>query len=78
MPHCKALRYGKYEPRGISCGSIFDICPDVLKRANLFHEKGFFWNEMMVIGLMLMLIHCCSVPVQNLLCKCLQHFIPYC
>lgn len=41
VPHWKALRYGKYEPRGISCESAVYIRQDVSKSANLLHEYGF-------------------------------------
>ena len=40
MPHWKALRYGKYELRGLSCGSILSICQDVWKSGNLLYKLG--------------------------------------
>ena len=39
--HWRALRYGKCEPRGLSCGSTLNICQDVSKSANLIHVHGF-------------------------------------
>ena len=41
VPHRKALRYGKYEPRGLSCAdSILSICQDVWKSGNLLYKLG--------------------------------------
>ena len=37
VPHWKALNSGKYEPRGLSCGSTLSIYQDFLKSSNLFH-----------------------------------------
>ena len=36
--HLKALRYGKYETRGLSCGSTSSICQEILKSDNLLHK----------------------------------------
>ena len=41
VPNWKALRYGKDESRGISCGSTSSICQDILKSDNLLHKQGF-------------------------------------
>ena len=41
MPYGKGLRYGKYNLRGQSCGSTFNIHQDVLKIRNLLHKWGF-------------------------------------
>ena len=40
LPHWKALRCGKYETRGLSCGSTSNICQDVLKSNNSLHKTG--------------------------------------
>ena len=40
-PHLKALRYGIYEKRGLSCGSTSSICQGILKNGNLLHKWGF-------------------------------------
>ena len=50
VPQWKALRCGKYEPRGLSCGSTFNICQDVLKSANLIHKQGFVNSQMQTIA----------------------------
>ena len=41
VPHLKALRYGIYEKRGLSCGSTSSICQGILKNGNLLHKWGF-------------------------------------
>ena len=41
VPHLKALRYGKDETRGLSCGSTSRIWQDILKSDNLLHKQGF-------------------------------------
>ena len=41
IPPWKALRYGKYNSRGISCGSTLNIYQDILKSGNLLHKQGF-------------------------------------
>ena len=41
VAHLKALTYGKYETRGLSCGSTLSIFKDVLKSGNLLHKRGF-------------------------------------
>ena len=48
VPHWKVLKYGKYEPKGPSCGTTFNICQDVLKSDNLLHHKlkGFIDSKM--------------------------------
>ena len=47
VPHLKALKCGTYDSRGLSCGSIFNICQDVLKIGNLLH-KGRLVDSQMV------------------------------
>ena len=37
----KALRYGKDDSRGQTCGSTLNIHQDVLKSGNLQHKQGF-------------------------------------
>ena len=37
----EALRYGKDESRGQSCGSPLNIHQDILKSGNLLHKQGF-------------------------------------
>ena len=44
--HLKALRCGKDDSRGLSCGSTFNICQDFLKHENLLHEQGFVDSQM--------------------------------
>ena len=39
--HWKALRYGKYETRRLSCNSTMNIFKDILKSANLVRERSF-------------------------------------
>ena len=39
--HLKALIYGKYETRGLSCGNTSSICHGTLKSENLLHKMGF-------------------------------------
>ena len=46
VPHLKALRWGKFESKEVSCGSTFIICPSALKSANLLHEQGFVDSQM--------------------------------
>ena len=41
VPHLKALRYGIYETRGLSCGSTSSICKCTLKSGNLPFKRGF-------------------------------------
>ena len=41
VPHWKALRYGKDDSRGLSCGSNPNIQRDVMKSGNLLHKWGF-------------------------------------
>ena len=41
VPHWKALRYGKADLRGLSCGSTLKIYQDVLKSGSLLHKQGF-------------------------------------
>ena len=41
MPHLKALRYGIYETRGLSCGSTSSICQGILKSGNLLQKLVF-------------------------------------
>ena len=40
MPHLKAVISGKYEPRGLKCGSTFRVCQTLLKSAVLLHKVG--------------------------------------
>ena len=46
VPHLKALRYGIYERRGLSCGSTSSICQDFLKSDNLLPKPGFVDSQM--------------------------------
>ena len=46
VPHRKTLLYGKFELKGLSCGSPFSICQDVLKIAHLLHKRGFVDSRM--------------------------------
>ena len=41
VPHWKALRYAKYELRGLSCNSNLNICQVVMKSVNLLHKQDF-------------------------------------
>ena len=41
VPNWKALRYGKYEPRGISCNITLKTFQNILKNVNLIHKRGF-------------------------------------
>ena len=41
VPHWNALRYGKDDSRGLSCGSALNIHQDVLKSGNLLHKQEF-------------------------------------
>ena len=47
VPHWKALRYGRYESRGLSCGSTFSICQDILKIENLLHKQGLVETQLL-------------------------------
>ena len=47
VPHLKALRYGIYERRVLSCGSTSSICQDVLKSGNLLHKWGFVKTQLL-------------------------------
>ena len=40
-PYWRALRYGKFQARGLSCTSTFSICQDFLKSVNFMHKWGF-------------------------------------
>ena len=40
VPHLEALRCGKDEKRGFSCGRNSSICQDNLKSTNLLHKRG--------------------------------------
>ena len=44
-PDWKALRYGKGDSRGQSCGSTLNTHQDVLKSGNLLHKQGFFDSQ---------------------------------
>ena len=44
-PNLKALRYGKDDSRGQSCGSTLNIHQDVLKSGNLLYKWGFFDSQ---------------------------------
>ena len=46
VPHLKALRYGKFETRGLSCGGTSSICQAILKSDNLLHKWGFADSQM--------------------------------
>ena len=39
--HWKALRYGKDDSTGLSCGSTLNIHQEVLESGNLLHKRGF-------------------------------------
>ena len=41
VTHYIALSNGKYELRGLCCGSTVNICQGILKSANLLHKWGF-------------------------------------
>ena len=41
VPYWKALRYGKDDSRGLSCGSTLNIHQDSLKNGNSLHKWGF-------------------------------------
>ena len=41
VPHLKALRYGIYEGKGLSCGRTLRISQNVMKSDNLQHKRGF-------------------------------------
>ena len=41
VPQLKAIRYGIYERRGLSCNSTSSIYQDFLKSENLLHKRGF-------------------------------------
>ena len=41
VPHLKFIIHGKYETRGLSCGSTSSICQEILKSDNLLHKRGF-------------------------------------
>ena len=41
LPHWTNFKHGKYETRGLSCGSTISIYQDVLKSVNLLHKQGF-------------------------------------
>ena len=41
VPNSKALSNGKYEPRGLYCGSTLNICQGVLRSGNLLYTQGF-------------------------------------
>ena len=42
IPHWRALRCGKDDTRGQSCGSTLNIHQDILKIGNLLHKWGYF------------------------------------
>ena len=42
VPHLKALRYGKHQTRGLSCGSTLSILQDVLKVAIYYINGALF------------------------------------
>ena len=46
VPHLKALRYGRYETRGLSCSSTSSICQDILKTVNSLNKRGFIDSQM--------------------------------
>ena len=47
VPHLKALRYGKDDSKGQSCGSTFNICQGILKIEDLLHEKGLVETQLL-------------------------------
>ena len=49
IPHFKVLRYGKYESRGLCCGSTSSICHDYMKSDNFQHKRGFVDSQMKTI-----------------------------
>ena len=54
VPHLKSLRYGIYETRRLSCGSVSSICQDILKSVNLLHKLVFVktqsWRTVLTHG----------------------------
>ena len=46
LSHWKALSHGKYEQRGLSCGSTLNIFQDILRISNLLHKQGFVDSQM--------------------------------
>ena len=46
VPHLKALRYGIFERRGLSCGSTSSNSQGVIKSDNLLHKQDFVDSEM--------------------------------
>jgi len=50
VPQRKPLRCGKFEARGLSCGSFFNIGQDILKSANSIHKQGFVNSQVQTIA----------------------------
>ena len=46
VPHWKALRCGKGQTRGLSCGNTFIVGQAFLKSAYLLHKQGFVDSQM--------------------------------
>ena len=49
--HWKACRWDEYEPRGLSCGSAFNIFQDILKSDNLLDKQGFVDSQTKILSL---------------------------
>ena len=47
VPHLKALRYGKDDSKGLSCGSIFDFIQGILKIEDLLHKQGLVETQLL-------------------------------
>ena len=57
VPRWKALKYGKYDKRRLSCGSTLSICQDVLKSINLLHSRDLVDSQTVTtVNLLLFLI----------------------
>ena len=70
VPHWKALRYSKYESRGLSCDSTSSICQVVLKSDNLLHKQSYVKAQ----SLRTIILGSCIVgPKTSLISTLLKH-----
>ena len=59
-------RYGKNEPRGLSCKSTLNICQDVFKSANLQQKQGFAYSQESIIVINLKLIFVLEYEIKRI------------
>ena len=76
VPHLKALISGKYEPRGLRCGSSSRVCQTLLKSAALQHKASLVKTAVPREGVadefVIDYYHCRIIDIQGLISIILQ------